>query len=68
MTSLHLSIDYTIKVFVNNMGEKDNIEDIKEEKENLNKLGVSETWSLLKDSSNKKKSPDEERPVFRGFK
>ena len=50
------------------MGEKDNIEDIKEEKENLNKLGVSETWSLLKDSSNKKKSPDEERPVFRGFK
>ena len=47
--------------------EQDNNENVKEEKEKLNELGVSETWSLLKDSDDNKKKPDKEKPVFRGF-
>ena len=47
--------------------EKNNDEDVKEEKEKLDELGVSETFSLLKSSDDKKKKPDEEKPTFRGF-
>ena len=49
------------------MEDHDDDESVKEEKDKLEKLGVSETWSLLKDSDNKKKRPDQEKPVFRGF-
>ena len=49
------------------MEEQDNNESVKEEKEKLNKLGVSETWSLLKDSEAKKKDTEEKKTTFRGF-
>ena len=49
------------------MENHDDDESVKEEKDKLEKLGVSETWSLLKDSDNKKKKPDQEKPAFRGF-
>ena len=40
-------------------------EDIKEERDQLNKMGVSDTWNLLTKPDTKKK--EEKKPDFRGF-
>ena len=45
--------------------DNSNSEDVKEEREQLDKLGVSETWNLLTKPNTKKK--EEKKPAFRGF-
>ena len=47
--------------------EEDNMssEDNKKERDQLNQLGVSDTWNLLTKPDIKKK--EEKKPVFRGF-
>ena len=40
-------------------------EDVKEERDQLNKLGVSDTWEILTKPDTKKK--EEKKPAFRGF-
>ena len=45
--------------------DSSNSEDVKEERDQLNKLGVSDTWDILTKPGNKKK--EEEKPAFRGF-
>lgn len=40
-------------------------EDVKEERDQLNKLGVSDTWDILTKPGTKKK--EEKKPAFRGF-
>jgi len=40
-------------------------DDVKEERDQLKKLGVSDTWDILTKPGNKKK--EEEKPAFRGF-
>lgn len=47
------------------MDEDSNSEDVKEERDQLNKLGVSDTWDILTKPDAKKK--EEKKPVFRGF-
>lgn len=45
--------------------DNSNSEEVKEERDQLNKLGVSETWNLLTKPDTKKK--EEKKPAFRGF-
>lgn len=45
--------------------DNSNSEEVKEERDQLNKLGVSETWNLLTKPDTKKK--EEKKPTFRGF-
>ncbi len=45
--------------------DNSNSEEVKEERDELNKLGVSETWNLLTKPDTKKK--EEKKPAFRGF-
>ena len=40
-------------------------EGVKEERDQLNKLGVSDTWDILTKPGTKKK--EEKKPAFRGF-
>lgn len=47
------------------MDEDSNSEDVKEERDQLNKLGVSDTWDILTKPDTKKK--EEKKPAFRGF-
>jgi len=49
--------------------EEDQEDDIDKQKQRdeLNNLGVENTWKLLSDSKDKKKPPEEKR-IFRGFK
>ena len=40
-------------------------EDVKEERDQLNKLNISNTWEILTKPDTKKK--EEKKPAFRGF-
>ena len=46
--------------------DQEDQEDIKKEKEALDKLGVGSTFNLLSEHKDKKKEPEEKRE-FRGF-
>lgn len=45
---------------------EDDSEDVQKERDELNKLGVSSTFNLLKE--HKKDEEEEKKPEFRGFK
>ena len=45
--------------------DNSNSEEVKEERDQLNKLGVSDTWDILTKPGTKKK--EEKKPAFRGF-
>ena len=46
--------------------DQEDEEEVKKEKEALNKLGVGSTFNLLSEHKDKKKEPEEKR-AFRGF-
>lgn len=47
--------------------EKEQEEDLEEERKKLNELGVNSTWNILTSGEKRKKEP-KEKPTFRGFK
>ena len=48
-----------------NIEDETDSEDVKKEKDQLDRLGVSSTWDVLTDSKKEKK--EEKKPEFRGF-
>ena len=45
--------------------DNSNSEEVKDERDQLKKLGVSDTWDILTKPDTKKK--EEKKPAFRGF-
>ena len=61
----HIMVEEEEESDMDKVEDNSNSEEVKEERDELNKLGVSETWNLLTKPDTKKK--EEKKPAFRGF-